>query len=293
MKTKKGTHILVSITLALCFVLTTGCSSNTKTSDSDTTQKPIIAVTIVPEQSFVEAVSGDLVDVVTMVPPGNSPENYEPTPEEMKKFSNASLYFSIGVPTEEENILPHVGNAKIVSLQDEVASIYPDRKFESGERDPHIWLSPKRVKVMIEIIARELSELDPENTTVYNDNANAYIEQLDQLNNEVVSALEGVQSKKIIVYHPAFGYLADDYGMTMYALEEEGKEATVQHLKEMIDLAKEENIKVIFYQEEIDSSQSKAFAEEIGGKSIQLAPLAPDYIGNLKKMADTIAEVMQ
>jgi zinc transport system substrate-binding protein len=78
----------------------------------------------------------------------------------------------------------------------------------------------------------------------------------------------------------------------MYALEEEGKEATAEHLQDMIDLAKAENIKVIFYQEEIDSSQSKAFAEEIGGKTIQLSPLAADYIENLKNMAELMAEVM-
>jgi zinc transport system substrate-binding protein len=79
----------------------------------------------------------------------------------------------------------------------------------------------------------------------------------------------------------------------MYALEEDGKEATAQHLQEMIDLAKAENIKVIFYQDEIDSSQSEAFAEEIGGKTVQLAPLAANYIENLKSMADTMAEAMQ
>ncbi|MPN61082.1 hypothetical protein SDC9_208816 [bioreactor metagenome] len=79
----------------------------------------------------------------------------------------------------------------------------------------------------------------------------------------------------------------------MYALEEEGKEATIEHLQDMIDLAKEENIKVVFYQEEIDSSQSESFAEEIGGKTTQLAPLAADYIGNLKKMAQIMGEAMQ
>jgi zinc transport system substrate-binding protein len=79
----------------------------------------------------------------------------------------------------------------------------------------------------------------------------------------------------------------------MYSLEEEGKEATPRHLADMIDLAKSENIKAIFYQEEIDSSQSKAFAEEIGGRTIQLSPLAADYLENLKAMAQLMAEVMQ
>ena len=79
----------------------------------------------------------------------------------------------------------------------------------------------------------------------------------------------------------------------MFSLEEEGKEATPKHLAEMIDLAKREDIRAIFYQEEIDASQARAFAEEIGGKTIQLSPLAADYIDNLRAMAGLMAEVMQ
>ncbi|MGB4657861.1 MAG: zinc ABC transporter substrate-binding protein, partial [Mobilitalea sp.] len=139
-------NVVVTI-MILSTVYLVGCSSEVKEKVAE--EKPIIAVSIVPEQTFVEAVCGDFVDIVTLVPSGSSPENYEPTAQEMEKFSDASLYFSIGVPTEEANILPNVGDVKVISLQDEVASIYEDRTFESGERDPHIWLSPKRVKVMV------------------------------------------------------------------------------------------------------------------------------------------------
>jgi zinc transport system substrate-binding protein len=297
MKTKQAIRSIFGVMLACCLLAASGCGSSkaasSGTASAAASEKPIIAVTIVPEQTFVKAVCGNLAEVITMVPPGNSPENYEPTPEEMKKFSKASLYFSIGVPTEKANILPNVGNVKVISLQEKVAAVYSERKFESGERDPHIWLSPKRVKVMIKTIAQELSTMDAANKTTYEKNADAYIKQLDEVDKDISSALKNVKNKKFIVFHPAFGYLAEDYGLTMYSLEEDGKEATPQHLQEMIDLAKKEKIKVIFYQEEIDSSQSKAFAEEIGGKTIQLAPLAADYIGNLKKMAQTMAEVMQ
>lgn len=280
-----GTAVLLS-TLYLA-----GCSN--EATEEAAAEKPVVAVSIVPEETFVEAVCGDLVDIVTLVPTGSSPGNYEPTAQEMEAFGDASLYFSIGVPTEEANILPNVGDVKVIPLEDEVAAVYEDRTFESGGRDPHTWLSPKRVVVMVEAIAREMSALDPDNKETYEQNAADYIAQLDEVDQEIQDALEGVENKKFIVYHPAFGYIADDYGLTMYALEEDGKEATAQQLEEMVDLAKEENIKVIFYQEEIDSSQSEAFAEEIGGKTIQLAPLAADYINNLKNMAQTMAEAMQ
>lgn len=295
----KSKHCLAALALTLCFATLSGCAADgtggvsASPESTGKTGKPIIAVTIVPEQTFVEAVCGELAEVVTVVPPGSSPENYEPTPMETEQLNEASLYFSIGVSIEQASVLPKLNGVKVVSLSDEVAAAYPDRTFESGERDPHIWLSPKRVKVMITAIAREMCSLDPENADVYNANADAYLKQLDDLDSYINNALSGIQNRKFIVYHPAFGYFADDYGLSMYALEEEGKEATPQHLEDMIDLAKEDDIKVIFYQEEIDSSQSEAFAEEIGGKTMELSPLSADYINNLKSMADLMAEVMR
>lgn len=291
MKIKKPLSKVLAIILVLFIIMLGGCSNKEEAKTTEANSKPIIAVTIVPEETFVRAVCGDLADVISIVPPGNSPENYEPTPQEIEKLSKSSLYFSIGVPTEQANIMPMIKDIKIVPLQNEVAKVYADRTFPTGERDPHIWLSPKRAKVMVETIAKEMSILDNANKETYENNAKEYINKLDELDKQISSALETLDNKKIIVYHPAFGYLADDYGLDMYALEDEGKEATPQHLQKMIDMAKEENIKVIFYQEEIDSRQSQAFAEEIGGKTTQLAPLASDYIENLKKMAQTIAEV--
>jgi zinc transport system substrate-binding protein len=227
------------------------------------------------------------------VPPGSSPETYEPSPIEIEKLSNSDLYFSIGVPIEKASILSSIGNMKVVPLAVKVAAVYPDRTFGEGDRDPHIWLSPKRAKIMVQTIAEEMGKLDAKNKDTYTKNAEKYIAQLDGADKEISDTLKNVKNKKIVVYHPAFGYLADDYGIEMFALEEEGKESTPQHLQEMIDLAKKENIKVIFYQEEIDSSQSEAYAEEIGGKAMQLSPLSADYIENLNKMAKTMAEAMQ
>ncbi|WP_243158083.1 metal ABC transporter solute-binding protein, Zn/Mn family [Aminipila terrae] len=299
MKIRKSLKFISCFIIVACLMAFTGCNTGQKdNADKSEGQavkpsKPIVAVTIVPEKTFVEAVCGDLAEVITMVPPGSSPENYEPVPQEKEKFSKASVYFTIGVPTEAANILPSAGNLNIVHLEDKVSKVYPDRTFESGERDPHIWLSPKRAKVMVMAIAEEMGRLDKGNKDIYKANADNYIKQLDNLDKEISDSLKAVKNRKFIVYHPAFGYIAEDYGLQMYALEEEGKESTIQHLKEMIDLAKKENIKVIFYQEEIDSSQSEAFAEEIGGKTMKLQPLSGDYINNLKKMAQTMAEVMQ
>jgi len=294
LKRTKGILVLIFI---ICFLFLAGCNkdnSNEKESaEVAGISKPIIAVTIVPQQTFVQAVCGDLAEVITLVPPGSSPENYELKPQEIEKLSKASLYFSIGVPVEEVYILARLENMKVVPLHEKVALKYPEILLSSGERDPHIWLSPKRVMAMIDAIAEEMSLLDPENKETYYQNAAAYIDRLKELDQDIKSILGKVKNKKFIVFHPAFGYLAEDYGLTMYALEQDGKEATPKHLQDMIKLAKQENIKVIFYQAEIDSRQSLAFAEEIKGRTVRLDPLAADYISNMKMMAMTIAEAAQ
>ena len=298
MKTRLLPRALAAFLTVLCFLMPAGCGKlqepdGEQGEESGENQKPIIAVTIVPQETFAKAVCGELAEVITLVPPGSSPESYEPTPQQMEQFSKASLYFTIGVPAESGSFIRDVENVKTVPLHDEVAAVYPDINFETGGRDPHIWLSPKRAMVMVEAIARELCELDTDNKEIYEKNAAECINKLEELDWEISSALEGVENRKFIVYHPAFGYFAQDYGLTMFSLEEEGKEATPKHLAEMIDLAKREDIRAIFYQEEIDASQARAFAEEIGGKTIQLSPLAADYIDNLRAMAGLMAEVMQ
>lgn len=265
-----------------------GCSTTTDNIDQN---KLIVAVSIVPEQTFVQAVAGDLVEIVTMIPSGSSPETYEPTPLEMEKFNDADVYFAIGVPTEETNILINAKEMNVIMLNEEVAKTYPTLML-GDEADPHIWLSIKRVKVMVNLIADELGRLDPDNKVIYQQNAEIYIASLNDADETIRSLLANDVGSKFVVYHPAFAYFADEYGLIMFSLEEEGKEATAQHLQDMIDLAKSENIKVIFYQSEIDSSQSEAYAEEVNGVAVQLEPLSGDYINNLIKMASAISEAL-
>lgn len=291
MKTRVKLFLVLSVvSLAVIFA---GCNQKNISSRDKIT----VAVSIVPQETFTKAVAGDLVEVVTMIPPGKSPENYAPTPQEIELFSQASIYFTIGVPAENQNILPRTKdmnkNLKVISLADKVKNIYTEREFSPGDRDPHIWLSPKRAKVMVQVIAKELSAIDTKNKAVYEKNANEYIQKLDTLDKDIKASLDKLRNKTFITYHPAFGYFADDYGLTMLSLEEEGKEATAKDLQDMINKAKKENIKVIFYQAEIDSKQSKTFAAEIGGKTEQIAPLAPDYIENLEKTAKTFANVLK
>lgn len=289
-----GLVLLVGIfTLVL---LSSGCRSQQAAAPVAPTNKLKVAVTIVPQATFVKQVGGDFVDVVTMVPPGASPENYSPTPQQMMQFSDAQVYFLIGVPLEDTKISPQIkslqSGIKLVDLPALVDQKYAPVTFPSGERDPHMWMSPKRVEEIVRITAVELSSLDPAHEAIYQSNAAAYIDQLEKLDREINTTLVAVQNRTFIVYHPALGYFASDYGLTMVALEEEGKEATVLDFEKIIDLAKAKGIKVVFYQAEIDSKQSRTLASEIGGQAKMITPLDADYINNMHQIVETFAQVL-
>lgn len=289
------------IILMLLLLLLVGCQD--KADDTLT-----VAVSIVPQETFVNKVAGDLIDVVVMIPPGNSPANYQPTPQMMAKFNESDIYFHIDVSAEVP-ILASAGNdVRLVDLAEIVDDKYPARYFESREedheedsheeehshegRDPHIWLSPKRSMVMVEVVRDELIALDPTHKETYESNAQSYLEELTVLDNELTLAFDQLESKAFIMYHPSFGYFAEDYNLDMYAIEVEGKDATIKELGHIIELAKEKNIKYVFYQEEFDSQQAEIVANEIGGETIKVAPLSGDYINNLRMILNKMQNIL-
>jgi len=298
---------IIIIALSILLVSTLfGCKAvDTTTSDGKIT----IVVGIVPEATFVEKVAGDMVSVITLIPPGNSPANYQPTTTEMQALSDATIYFSMQTPTEEANILPKAmdfnNDIQIVKLRDEVKEVYPLRMIsghnheeegeeeheEEGEEivDPHIWLSPKRVIVMVQIIADKLSQIDKENEQTYQANAAEYISELEELDAQIAQGVQNIENKNFLIYHGAYGYFADDYGLQMISLESEGKKVTAAKMQEVIDYANQEGITTVYYQEEFDDNQAKTVADEVGGNVSKTAPLSPDYIQSLKSFVAALS----
>jgi zinc transport system substrate-binding protein len=285
--------------LILSMMLSTSCSSFIENSRSDAVIT--VGVTILPMKEYVRAVCGDLAEPVELVPPGASPSNYEPDPVRISKLDDAQIFFAIDLPAQLALDRSLFQGTKFVDLSDTVSDAYPDRYFDDEEdhaeedghshtgKDPHIWLSPKRVIVMVQAIAEEMIRLDPDNEKAYTENASDYIASLNSLDEQVSEILSRMNSRKIFMFHPSLGYFADDYALEMYALEEDGKEATAGHLTQMIDLAKAESIKRIFIQAENAGLQAQTFADEIGGEVVQIDPLSENYIDNLIEIAQAVA----
>lgn len=297
----KKIFMMLIVLLAL-----TGCSDGELADDDG---KITVAAGIPPIKGFIDAITQGDMEVVTMIPPGNSPTNYQPSPKELQKFSDAKVYFAMGVPAENSNIIPKAKdlneNIEIVNLAKGVSEVYPMRNFSEDEdhsheededhegEDPHIWLSPKRVIEMIDIIRDKLIEISPENEETYKENAENYKDELSTIDDSIKETLKGVKNQSFIIYHPSFGYFADDYGLNMIAIEESGKEASAKRITEVIDFAKDNNIKFVFYQGEFSSTQAETIAKEIDGEAIKVNPLSEEYIENMKNISEKFKEVLK
>ena len=281
------------ILLTLCLVIQLAACTNTEKSG-----RLMIASGIIPVTSFITEVAGDLMDIVTLIPPGNSPANYQPSSGEMQALSDSVIYFTLQMPTEEANILPKVHdfnkNIEIVNLRNIVSETYPLRMIDDHGHDeedspdelsvdPHLWLSPKRSILMVRVIADALSEIDPVNKDTYEANASAYISEIESLDSEIKIRLGTFPNKAFMIYHGSYGYFAEDYGFEMISIEAAGKQATAAEIQEVIEHANEEGIKVIFYQDEFDDSQAQTIADEIGGSVQKASPLSADYLTSMRE----------
>jgi len=138
----------------------------------------------------------------------------------------------------------------------------------------------------VEVICSELVKIDPDNKDTYETNLANYIEKLSRLDEDIITTINKLKNKSFIIMHPSLGYFADDYGLNMVAIEQDGKETTAKRLQSVIDYAKDNQINVIFYQAEFDSQQAQTLALEIDGTTLEIEPLAKDYLGNMQTIID-------
>lgn len=259
--------------------------------ENKSNNKVTVAVSIIPEEAFVKKIAGDAVNVVCLIPPGNSPANYEPTLDVMKDISKSSTYFTIDVPAEKsiiQKVREFNKDIEVINLAEDVREKYDDRVFEDGGRDPHIWLSPKRVIVMVESIKAELIKIDVNNKEIYEENANKFIDELNELDRNMKSSLNS--GKSFLIYHPSLGYIAEDYGIKMLPIEKEGKEPSIKEIKRVVEEAKNKNITDVLCQAEFDIKEGEVIAKELGGEVKIIEPLSENYIESMNNILSVLIE---
>ncbi|MFB3784909.1 MAG: metal ABC transporter solute-binding protein, Zn/Mn family [bacterium] len=267
-----------------------------------------VYASIPPHAYFVERIGGSHVNVLVMIGPGQNHETYEPAPRQMVQLSKSRLYFQAGLPFEDvwlrriQSLNPQL---RVVDLREGItlrplaghaqeAEAAPEPRAKNGElKDPHIWLNPMFAQIQARAIAQALEAGDPAHAAEYRNNLEPLLTDLRALHEEITKLLTGPRTTKFIVYHPAWGYFADAYGLEQISVEVEGKEPSAQQLAELIETAKANQIKTVFIEPRISQKSAETLAQEIGGKVAVLDPLGKEYMENLKKAAQTIAEALR
>jgi zinc transport system substrate-binding protein len=258
-----------------------------------------VFVSIVPQKYFVQRIGRDLVDVQVMVQPGANPATYEPKPRQMAELSSAAIYFSIGVQFEDA-WLPRIvaANSKMrmvaTDLGIEKMSMaahdhqdglsISDHDTHNG-LDPHIWLSPPLVRIQVQTILSALKSVDPAHGPVYERNFKQFITDLDKLDMELKAAFADQKGLRFMVFHPAWGYFANAYGLEQVPIEVEGKSPKPAQLKMLIQQARQRDIKVVFVQPQFSTKSAEIVAKEIGGQVAFADPLAEDWLSNMQEVA--------
>ena len=247
-------------------------------SEKEETGKIGVVVSILPLAEFVEHVGGEKVDVSVMVPPGASPHTHEPTPSQLVAVSKAEVFVKVGSGVQFELAWMD----KIIDTNSNMLTVDSSNGVMLMGNDPHIWLSPLNARIMVENICSGLIAVDPENESYYIQNRDAYLRQLDDLDEEIRESLDGVENRAFMVFHPAWGYFARDYELEQIPIEIEGKEPSVKDIANVIDEALERDIKVVFASPQFNQQSARTIADEIGGKVESIDPLAKDYATNMR-----------
>lgn len=246
-----------------------------------------INVSILPQKFFIEQMVGDRYQVNVVLQDGANHESYEPSPRQMQALEQAGLYLMLCESGFDRVWADHLKQRnpalKIVDLSKGIGLIEGSCEHDSDEHednhsiDPHIWVSPSTVGTMVTNIKDALITQFPADSAIIAKGYDSLKIKIDSVDFHYQASLKPFAGKTFMVYHPATSYLARDYNLREMALETDGKEPSVASLKEMIIEARQQQVNLIFMQQEFDRRHAAIVAEETGATIVSFNPMAYDW----------------
>jgi len=242
------------------------------------------------------------------VPAGKDPHTFELSARDLSRLTSSSAIFTTGMSFESAVLEKLRGMGLRMRVCDMVRGIKKvplERRcherhecgghhHEDGEdedsMDPHVWLSLANLRVMAENTLADLKALRPEDAAAFDANFKRLAGEMDAAKKDVERILEPFKGRTFLVFHPAFGYFARENGLRQEYMEVEGKSPSPKGLAGIIESAKKHSIRVVFVQPQFDTKQAEALASAIKGAVEPLDDLGEDAVGNIRKMAETVAK---
>jgi zinc transport system substrate-binding protein len=254
-----------------------------------------VVASFFPIYEFAKQVGGDRVNIMTLIPAGVEPHDYEPTIQQLQEAENADVVFFNGLGFEDSWI-GRINNDNLVDT-----SALLNLSQGSKTRNPHVWLDPVLAKAQVKQVENALIEIDPNNKLYYQNNAMNFTAELDALDSEIKNVLQTCNKKDFVAFHDAFGYFANRYGLIQHSVQGISPEGEVlpQRIEQTIRLADDLGLNVIYAEELVDPRFAEVIAQEIpNGKVLVLSPLEgiekeemDTGIGYLDKMEQNISNL--
>ncbi|MEA5576182.1 metal ABC transporter solute-binding protein, Zn/Mn family [Anabaena sp. UHCC 0451] len=284
-------QLMLIFTLFFC-IIASGCNQTQQNTDKNAVQssqlpvekseKTKVVTTFLPVYLFTKAVAGDAADVEILIPPGTDVHEYQATPDNVRAIATTKILVKNGLGLEEflEDTVKNAQNPKLVEIDASkgikvINDISPveeikekdhdhDHKHEHAEGNPHVWLDPVFAKQQVINIRDGLITADPGNKEVYQTNAEAYIQELDNLNNEFQQTLSKTPNCTFITFHDAFPYIAKRYNLKQVAVveipEDQLSPADVQ---KAINAVKKYKVKALFSEPGVDNKLLTSLSQDL------------------------------
>ncbi|MCM3785950.1 zinc ABC transporter substrate-binding protein [Neobacillus mesonae] len=292
------------------------CGDSSESNSSSANDKLQITTTTGMIADAAREVGGELVEVTGLMGPGVDPHLYKASQGDIQKLESADviLYNGLHLEGKMSDILINIGKAKPVI---QVTKDIPESELlmvpygDSEEADPHIWFDVEKWIQVTDTIRNALIEEDPDNTAAYNEQADAYIEELKTLHDEVKTQIASIpeQSRVLVTAHDAFGYYGEAYGIEVMGLQgiSTSAEAGASDVSLLRDFLVENKIKAVFVESSISPKAMEAIVEgakekghtvTIGGElfSDAMGPEGTEegtYIGMVRHNTTTIVEALK
>ncbi|MBD5228564.1 MAG: zinc ABC transporter solute-binding protein [Bacteroidales bacterium] len=287
-----------------------------------------VAVSLPPQASLLREITGDSIDIITLMASDANPESFEVTIKNMRGIADADLYMKVGNLAFEETLTDRISQAnnslKFTDISQGITPIYGTHSHPAGHNhsadhdhdsstpsdlshssdlsshhdhdhenlavDPHTWTSITNLKIMAANMLDAVNDIDPANKAYYDANYQQLIHRLDSIDTAISSRLSSSSSKAFLIWHPSLSYFARDYNLNQIPLGQDNKEMTPGQMRDTHERAAKEDVKVMFIQQNFDANQAQTIADELGVTVVQINPLDADYLRQFNIIANALAQ---